>query len=194
MARRNRRTQTASRKPSGRPRRTASSTRAAARRPDAIRLLKDDHERVRALFQRFERTRGETQKERIAERICNELKVHAQLEEELFYPAAREAIAEKDLLNEAEVEHASAKDLIAQIESTSPADEKYDALVTVLGEYIRHHVKEEEGQMFGKVRRSELDLVALGERMRARKRSLSGGPGSRAVGRLRAMVGAPAPA
>jgi hypothetical protein len=157
-------------------------------------MLKNDHERVQALFQRFERARGGSQKERIAQTICDELKLHAQLEEELFYPAARAAIDDNDLLNEAEVEHASAKDLIAQIESSSPSDPKYDALVTVLGEYIRHHVKEEEGEMFKKVRRSELDLVDLAERMQARKRSLQGGPASRAVGRLVTLLGTPATA
>ena len=184
--------QTASRKSGGRSKPTRSTAKRARKR-DAIRMLKDDHERVAALFARFERTRGEPQKKRIAETICNELTVHAQLEEELFYPAARQAIAEQDLLNEAEVEHASAKSLIAQIESSSPSSEKYDALVTVLGEYIRHHVKEEEGLLFKKVRASELDLVALGERIQARKRSLLGGPATRAIGRLATML-APVPA
>jgi len=151
-------------------------------------MLKDDHQRVARLFERFERTRGETQKERLANTICDELKIHAQLEEELFYPAARQAIAEQDLLNEAEVEHASAKDLIAQIEGSFPADERYDALVTVLGEYIKHHVKEEEQEMFKKVRQSDLDLAALGEEMQKRKRALGekgdgGGLGSLLFGR-----------
>ena len=194
MAQRNARKRAASKKSSSRPKQTKSSKRAAPRKPDAIRLLKDDHARVEALFERFERTRGEKQKEKIAETICAELKVHAQLEEELFYPAAREVIDDKELLNEAEVEHASAKELIAQIERSSPSDEKYDARVNVLGEYVRHHVKEEEGQMFKEVRQSELDLVALGERMQARKRSLLGGPASRAVGRLAMMLGSPPPA
>jgi hypothetical protein len=165
-----------------------------ARRPDALRLLKDDHQRVQALFDRFERARGEAQKEKIAETICNELKIHAQLEEEIFYPAAREAIDEKDLLNEAQVEHNSAKELIRQIEQSSPSDEMYDALVTVLGEYIRHHVKEEEGEMFKKVRQSELDLAALAERMQDRRRSLKGGPATRTVGRIATLLSAPAPA
>ena len=192
MAQRNARKRATSRKSSSPPKRSQSPKRASARKPDAIRMLKDDHKRVQALFERFERTRGETQKEKVAETICNELKVHAQLEEELFYPAARKAISDPDLMNEAEIEHQSAKALIAQIEGSSPANEKYDALVTVLGEYIRHHVKEEEGEMFKKVRQSELDLADLGERMQARKRSLLGGPASRAVGRLVTMLGASA--
>jgi hemerythrin superfamily protein len=137
-------------------------------------MLKDDHQHVRQLFDRFERTRGDAQKERLATTICNELKVHAQLEEELFYPAVRQAISESDLMNEAEVEHSSAKDLIGQIEGCSPSDERYDALVTVLGEYIKHHVKEEEGEMFKKVRQSELDLAALGQEMQERKQALMG--------------------
>jgi hemerythrin superfamily protein len=193
MAQRSTRKRTASRKPARRAS-SRSSKRAGARKPDAIRLLKDDHARVDALFERFERTRGDKQKQKIAETICSELKVHAQLEEELFYPAARAAIAEQDLLNEAEVEHASAKDLIAQIERSSPSDARYDALVTVLGEYVRHHVKEEEGELFKKLRQSDLDLVELGERMQARKRSLLGGPATRAIGRLATMLGAPATA
>jgi hypothetical protein len=191
MARSNARKGSASRRTSIRSKRGAT---APERRPDALRLLKDDHQRVQALFDRFERTRGEAQKEKIAESICNELKIHAQLEEEIFYPAAREAIDEKDLLNEAQVEHNSAKELIRQIERSSPSDEMYDALVTVLGEYIRHHVKEEEGEMFKKVRQSELDLAALAERMDARRRSLKGGPATRAVGRIATLLSAPAPA
>jgi hemerythrin superfamily protein len=193
MAQRSTRKRTASRKPARRAS-SRSSKRAGARKPDAIRLLKDDHARVDALFERFERTRGDKQKQKIAETICSELKVHAQLEEELFYPAARAAIAEQDLLNEAEVEHASAKDLIAQIERSSPSDARYDALVTVLGEYVRHHVKEEEGELFKKLRQSDLDLVELGERMQARKRSLLGGPATRAIGRLATLLGTSATA
>jgi hemerythrin superfamily protein len=101
-----------------------------------------------------------------------ELTVHAQLEEEIFYPAAREALEEQDLLDEAEVEHASAKELIAQLESTKPGAELYDAKVTVLGEYIDHHVKEEEKQMFPKVRKARLDLEELAAQMKARKEAL----------------------
>jgi hemerythrin superfamily protein len=155
-------------KPAGSRRGKASSSS----KPDAIKMLKEDHARVKALFDRFEKSNGSS-KERIARTICDELKVHAQLEEDLFYPAAREAIDDDDLLNEAEVEHGSAKDLIAQIEDSSPSDERFDALVKVLSEYIKHHVKEEEGELFKEVKRSELDTAALGEQMEEHKRELA---------------------
>jgi hemerythrin-like domain-containing protein len=137
-------------------------------------MLKEDHRKVTDMFDRFERTRGEQQKERLATTLCQELKVHAQLEEEIFYPAVREEITDEDLVSEAEVEHGTAKDLIRKIESSSPSDENYDALVKVLGEYIKHHVKEEEREMFKQIRKTALDTARLGERMRERKRELTG--------------------
>jgi hemerythrin superfamily protein len=154
-------------------RKAARSSAARSRKADALQMLKDDHRRVEALFERFERARS-GQKEGLANTICEELKVHAKLEEEIFYPAVRDAIPDEDLMNEAEVEHASAKDLIRQIEAASPSDRNFDALVKVLGEYIKHHVKEEEGEMFKQVRRADLDLGALGTEMQERKRALTG--------------------
>jgi hypothetical protein len=100
------------------------------------------------------------------------LKAHTTIEEEIFYPAAREVLEEEDLLDEAEVEHASAKDLIEQIEGMSPQDDLYDAKVTVLGEYIDHHVKEEETEMFPKLRKTDLDLKSMGDQMESRKDQL----------------------
>jgi hypothetical protein len=170
------------------PRRTARRSPRRARN-DAISLLKDDHRRVRALFERFERTRGEDRKERLATQICDELKVHTQLEEEIFYPAVREAIEDQEIMNEADVEHASAKDLILQIEASSPADDRYDALVKVLGEYVMHHVKEEEREMFKEARAAGLDLADLGAQLQERKRALvSGSPGEKIAGRIASLL------
>ncbi len=143
--------------------------------PDAVAILTDDHKRVKALFKQYEKTKEEASsddKNALVTTICSELKVHAQLEEEIFYPAAREAINDDDLLDEAEVEHASAKELIAQLDEMSPEDALYDAKVKVLGEHIDHHVKEEEGEMFPKAKKSELDTAALGEEMMTRKAAL----------------------
>jgi hemerythrin superfamily protein len=153
---------------------TKSSERSAAR--DAVDLLKADHKEVKALFEQYktlvENEEIGEERQAVAQQICLLLTVHATAEEEIFYPAARAAIDESDLLDEAEVEHASAKDLIAQIEAMSPDDALYDAKVIVLGEYIEHHVKEEEGEMFPKCRKSDMDLVALGEAIDARKAEL----------------------
>jgi hemerythrin superfamily protein len=149
------------------------STRARA---DATTLLAKDHKEVRALFKRYEKlSKAEadgSERQELAEQICQMLTVHAQIEEEIFYPAVREAEVDEDLLDEAEVEHASAKDLIAQIQSMSPEDDLYDAKVSVLGEYINHHVEEEEGQMFPKARRAKVDLEGLAGQLTERKQAL----------------------
>lgn len=126
------------------------------------------------MFEQYEKTEGDDEKQALAMQICKALTVHARIEEEIFYPAAYEALDDDDLLDEAEVEHASAKDLIAQIEASSPAEPLFDAKVKVLGEYINHHVEEEEGEMFPECRSSDMDLKALGEQMRARKAELTG--------------------
>ena len=139
---------------------------------DAISLLKADHRKVEGLFEQFAKAKDNARKQKLAQEICTELTVHATIEEEIFYPAAREAEVEEDLLDEAEVEHASAKDLIAQIQSMSPDDELYDAKVTVLGEYVDHHVQEEEGEMFPKCRRAKMDLAGLAEQLAERKSEL----------------------
>jgi len=147
--------------------------------PDACSLLDADHRNVKKLFKSYEeltasRAASASQKKRdLANEICMELTVHAQIEEEIFYPAVREAIKDTDLLDEAEVEHASAKDLIAQIQDATDVDDKFDAKVTVLGEYIDHHVKEERNEMFVKARAARnLDLVALRRQLEARKEEL----------------------
>ncbi len=152
-----------------------SAARKSAAPRDAIALLRADHQLVQELFDKFEKTRAEDRKSAIAEQICKELTVHAQIEEEIFYPAAREAIRDEDLLDEATVEHQSAKDLIAQIESASPGEELFDAKVKVLGEYIKHHVREEQNELFPQVRKTKLDLKELGQRLMARKEQLQAG-------------------
>ena len=144
---------------------------------DAIELLKADHEKVKDLFEKFDALsdRSKVNKKKIADQICLELTVHTQVEEEIFYPAIREPLKDDDMMDEAIVEHASAKDLIAQISEMDPGDELYDAKVKVLSEQIEHHVEEEEGEMFPKVRKTKVDLEALGEQMAARKEELMAG-------------------
>jgi len=143
---------------------------------DAIALLMNDHQEVKQLFERYEELAesgaDDDEKQSLADEICTMLTVHATIEEELFYPAARDAVDDDSLLNEAEVEHQSAKDLIAQIQASDPSDALYDAQVHVLGEYIDHHVKEEEGELFPEVRDADLALEALGAEMSARQEEL----------------------
>ena len=139
---------------------------------DAIALLKADHEAVSQLFAEYEKTRSVPNKKALVAEICTALSVHAQIEEEIFYPAVKAALKDKLLVPEATVEHAGVKDLIAQLEGVEPDGEMYDAKVKVLSEYVKHHVKEEQSEMFAKVKGSSLDMVELGERMAARKAAL----------------------
>ena len=146
-----------------------------AQKQDAIAMLMADHKKVKKLFSDFDKLREEgsdEEKSAIVEQICNELKIHTELEEKIFYPAVRKAIDDPDLMDEALVEHAGAKDLIAQLEDASPDDDLYDAKVTVLGEQINHHVKEEEGQMFPKAKSAKVDTEALGATMLEQKMAL----------------------
>lgn len=142
----------------------------------AIELLESEHRKVEALLGRYEREKegGDESRLATARRICGELKAHTQLEEELFYPWLRENMDEDEmeLLEEAYVEHASAKDLIAQVEAASEADGAFDAKVKVLGEYVKHHVKEEENEIFKAVRDMQEELDELGQEMHARKAEL----------------------
>jgi hypothetical protein len=143
-----------------------------AAKKDAIALLKADHRKVEELFEQYESARS--RKADIAKKICMELTIHTMIEEEIFYPACREAGVESDMMDEANVEHDGAKTLIAELEAGAPGDEFYDAKVKVLSEEIKHHVKEEEqrGGIFSGAREADLDLEALGEQMAARKREL----------------------
>jgi hemerythrin superfamily protein len=144
---------------------------------DAIALLKADHRQVEELFEQFEKARDSERKQRLAQEICNALKVHTAIEEEIFYPAFLEASEDLDIHHEAEIEHEGAKKLIADIEDSSPDDEYFDPTVKVLSEMIKHHVKEEEkpGGMFAVARESKMDLEALGEQLARRKAELESG-------------------
>jgi hemerythrin-like domain-containing protein len=141
---------------------------------DAIDMLKQDHDKVARAFKEFEKLdRQDTQAcQRLVQSVCEELKVHTALEEEIFYPAMREAIGDGDLMNEAAVEHETARMLIDQLENMGTDDPNYFATVTVLGEYVRHHVREEQDEMFPAAKKAKVDLAALGERMRALKEQL----------------------
>ena len=151
---------------------TTHSTKAPAAAKDAIALLKADHEAVSQLFAEYEKTRSVSNKKALVAEICTALTVHAQIEEEIFYPAVKAALKDKVLVPEATVEHAGIKDLIAQLEGAQADGEMYDAKVKVLSEYVKHHVKEEQNEMFPKAKASSLDMAELGVRMAARQEEL----------------------
>jgi len=154
--------------------RRSSGSGRGAKQQDAIELLKADHQQVKEWFDQFESTRSEERKQRLAAQICQALKVHTQIEEEIFYPAFLEATEDEDIHHEAEIEHQGATRLIEEIEGAGPGDDYFDARVTVLSEMIRHHVNEEEKRdgMFAKARKSDMDLVQLGQRLAERKAEL----------------------
>lgn len=139
---------------------------------DALALLEADHREVDGYFEQYEKLTEDADKKALAEKICLALKVHTQIEEELLYPPAREKTGDLDLLDEAVVEHMGAKSLIAEIEAMAPGQPLYDAKVKVLGEQVRHHVEEEEQELFPEVRETDIDLKALGAKMAARKAEL----------------------
>jgi hemerythrin superfamily protein len=158
------------------PAKKAGAAAKKAASTDAIQLLTADHAEVKQLFEQYEQLADDEaeaeERQALAEQICAMLTVHTTIEEEIFYPAAREAIDEEDLLDEAEVEHASAKDLIAQIQEMDADEELYDAKVKVLGEYVNHHVQEEENELFPQCKSAGLDLKALGAELASRKQEL----------------------
>lgn len=141
---------------------------------NALELLKEDHAKVKQSFKEFEKMDHEDKAtmQEMVRAVCAELKAHTMIEEEIFYPAVRAAIEDEDLMNEAQVEHQSAKELIAQLEGMQPDDPMFSATFTVLGEYVLHHVKEEESEMFAQVRKAKLDLEELGARIMQRKQQL----------------------
>ncbi len=151
---------------------TAAPLKAKPAPTDAIALLKADHEAVSQLFAEYEKTRSVPNKKALVAEVCTALSVHAQIEEEIFYPAVKAAWKDKVLVPEATVEHASVKDLIAQLEGIEPDGETYDAKVKVLSEYVKHHVKEEQNEMFPRAKASSMDMIELGARMAARKDEL----------------------
>ena len=156
---------------------TSTSKESRLSSMDATEMLMGDHKKVQKMFKEFEKLSSSNksskrEKAELAKMICRELKVHTAIEEEIFYPAVRKAIHASDIMNEATVEHDCAKSLISQIESCEPSDEHYDALVIVLGEYVNHHIAEEEKEMFPRVKKSKLDTAALGDEMMERKQEL----------------------
>lgn len=152
------------------PKKSTSSTSAKAL--EATALLRADHKAVDALFEEYESARSTSKKKEIVATICKELRVHAQIEEEIFYPAVKQALKDKELIPEATVEHATLKDLIAQVEGVEPDGEMFDAKIKVMSEYVKHHVKEEQNEIFPKAKESSLDLIQLGEKMSERKAEL----------------------
>jgi hemerythrin superfamily protein len=140
---------------------------------DAITMLQHDHREVEGFFDQFEELDDNSEKAELARKILVALTVHAELEESTFYPQARKALGEDtELMDEAEVEHMSAKQLIAEIEKMTPSQKLFDAKVKVLGEYVKHHVKEEEQEMFPKLRKSDLDVRGLAAKMADKKMKL----------------------
>lgn len=152
---------------------TTRKRRTGQRDPLAVRLLKQDHREVEGWFDEYEQLDDDREKVALFNKIALALKVHTTIEEEILYPEERGEV-DDDMLDEAYVEHDSAKKLIAEIEAMKPSDDYYDAKVKVLGEYIKHHVKEEEepGGLFAQAKKGDEDLDAMGERMKARKEEL----------------------
>jgi hemerythrin superfamily protein len=145
---------------------------------DAIALLKADHQRVSQMYDQYEATRSTAKKKALVASICLELSVHAQVEEEIFYPAVKAALKDKEMVPEAQVEHATLKELIAQVKDKEPDGEMFDAKIKVMSEYTKHHVKEEQNEMFPKAKQSKLDMKELGARIAARKEELMADPGA----------------
>jgi len=150
-----------------------SKSKAAAA---ALEMLQEDHDKVKKSFKQFEKLDREdaATAEELVRTVCEELKIHTTLEEEIFYPAVRDAIEDEDIMNEAQVEHDTAKILIEQLESMGADDPNFHATFTVLSEYVKHHIEEEEDEMFPQAKKTDLDFEELAERMRSRKQELMG--------------------
>jgi hemerythrin superfamily protein len=139
---------------------------------DATTLLRADHKLVSGLFEDYEKASTKAMKKKLVRKICMELSVHAQVEAEIFYPAVKQALHDHELVPEATVEHATLKSLIAQVDGFEPDGEMLDAKIKVLQEYVKHHVKEEQDEMFPKAKATKLDMLELGDMMTARKLEL----------------------
>jgi len=171
-------------KPNGKARRRSTppkkkrALRPRSDAPSAISLLKSDHREVDALFSQFEKATGAARKQTIVQKICDALTVHMKIEEDVFYPQARDALkrAGEDLLDEAEVEHEGMKWRIGLLQKMKPEDDLYDAEVKVLAEYVRHHVKEEERKLFPRLYLSDFDNAGVGEQLALKKEQLTGKP------------------
>lgn len=150
-----------------------TSSTISTKSQEATALLRADHKLVATLFDEFERAGSRTKKKALVAQICQELTVHAQIEEEIFYPQVQDALRDHELVPEAIVEHQTLKNLIAQIEEAEPDEELYDARVKVLSEYVKHHVKEEQNEIFPKVKKSKLDLKEIGDQLIQRKEELT---------------------
>lgn len=144
----------------------------APKAQDATALLRADHKLVSELFAGYEKATSKSRKKELVAQICAELSLHAQVEEEIFYPAVKAALKDRELVPEATVEHATLKDLIDQVEGIDPDGEMFEARIKVLSEYVKHHVAEEQNELFPKARSSDLDMRELGERIAARKEEL----------------------
>ena len=139
---------------------------------DATSLLKADHKLVASLFEDYEATNSSSKKKQLVAQICKELSIHAQTEEEIFYPAFQKALKDHELVPEAVVEHATLKNLIAEVKDIDPDGDMFDAKIKVMGEYVTHHVKEEEKEMFVMAKESKLDMNELGSQIAERKAQL----------------------
>jgi hypothetical protein len=143
-----------------------------ANKEDAIAILKSDHEKVKGLFEQFEKADNLREKKKIAAEAIIELKIHAEIEEKIFYPAVRKELGDEDIMNEADEEHHVAKLLIAELDQMDGSEDHWEAKFTVLSENIRHHIKEEEVEMMPKARKEDIDFNALGQKLLAAKQSL----------------------
>lgn len=152
----------------------SSTDTKSSKAQEATALLRADHKLVDGLFEEYENTTSVSKKRALVQQICQELIVHTQIEEEIFYPVVKKALKDHDLVPEATVEHETLKSLISQLLDENIADDKemYDAKVKVLSEYVKHHVKEEQNELFPKVKETKLDLQELGAQMQQRKEEL----------------------